>query len=174
MRPLLSFLGLALILGVVVVFVLRPQAGAGTTPPTASIASIIATAERVTAWDLDPLAIVTEPVLTARSWRKTQGRTFTGTAASQLSTLAQQKGEAVGDDAPVTACPFAPVLGLEFTGPSGTAWWLVARENACSGLPGEGMVAGPDDDIRQKAAGVLQRTQLARLDAILASGDGGN
>lgn len=174
MRPLLSFLGLALILGIVVVFALRPQAGAEMAPATASVASVIAAAERVTVWDLDPLSVVTEPVLTARTWRKTQGRTFTGMTASQLSALAREPGEPVSDDAPVAACPFAPVLGFEFAGPSGTAWWLVARENACSGLPGEGMLVGPDEDIRQRPAGVLPRPQLARLDAILSNGDGGN
>lgn len=174
MRPLLSFLGLALALGIAVVFAFRPQAGGETATASAPVASIIAAAERVTAWDLDPLAIVTEPVLTARTWRKTQGRTFTGSAASQLSALAREPVESVGDDAPVAACPFAPVLGLEFTGPAGNAWWLVARENACTGLPGEGMLVGPDEDIRQRSAGVLQRPRLARLDAILTNGDGGN
>lgn|GEM_PF-2977882 len=174
MRPLLSFLGLALILGFVVVFALRPQAGAETAPPTSTVASVIAAADRVTAWDLDPLAIVTEPVLTARTWRKTRGPTFSGSAASELSALARQPGEVVGDDTPVAACPFAPVLGLEFTGPSGTAWWLLARENACSGLPGEGMLVGPDEDIRLRTASVLDRQLMARLDTMLGSGDGGN
>lgn len=174
MRPLLSFLGLALLLGGFVIFALRPKAGAETTPAAASVTSVLESAERVTAWDLDPLAIATEPVLTARMWRKTQGRILTGAAVARLAALAREPGEPVAADAPVAACPFAPVLGFEFTGRSGTAWWLVARENACSGLPGEGLLVGPDDDVRQKPASVLQRQQLARLDAILTAGDWGN
>jgi hypothetical protein len=171
MRPLLTFLGLSLVLGVAFVVGLRQPVAVSA---TAGVSGALLSAERVTVWDLDPLAIATEPVLTPRTWRKTLRGTISGTAVQRLIALAQERAPAPPSDAPVAACPFAPTLGLEFRGPAGSVWWLVEREGQCTGLSGQGMLVGPDDDVRRAEARLLRRATTAALDEIMGSNVIGN
>ena len=167
MRPLLTFLGLSLVLGVAVIVGLRQPVAVSASP---GLSGTLLSAQRVAVWDLDPLAIATEPLLTARSWRKTLRGTISGTAVQRLIALAQERAPTPPADAPVAACPFAPTLGLEFQGPAGSVWWLIESVGECTGMAAQGLVIGPDDDFRRAEAGLLRPSTLAALDAVLAAG----
>jgi len=168
MKPLMAFLAAAFVLALAAA-TMEPSRLSAMTPQvgTPSLLEALRAADSVTVWELDVMAVVTQPLLTPSSWPKAQARKLTGPVVARLASLAGTDRPTASPDAPVAACPFAPDQGLNFTGPRGTVWWLVARGSACSGLPGAAALARPEDDVRRLVPHGVPDETLAALDALL-------